>query len=261
MDWTRWKLASLICILAPYAAWSQSVPGSPPHFETAFITLAKEPNHRDPPVFSSAPGRIDYRMAGIKSLILKAWPVEWYQIAWPEGMPIAFYDVKATLPRGTTPERLQFMLQALLADRLKLQSHWETGDLPVYTVGISSRGLRIRRAVSPPPANSTLVMQQTNNSRHLVRRMPSSTAFTIAELLQVFRKWLDHPMVDRTGLKGYYEFDLRVPCGQSNCPDRSWSNQVFFDALEMQLGLKVQAKTFSTRMLVIAHLERVPTEN
>ncbi len=50
----------------------------------------------------------------------------------------------------------------------------------------------------------------------------------------------DRPLVDPTGLVGYYDFDLRVPCDPEGCFTKLWSDDVFFSALETQLGLKVE---------------------
>ncbi len=99
---------------------------------------------------------------------------------------------------------------------------------------------------------------QTDRVLHPTKRLPDSTAFTIADLIQVFRKWLDHPMIDNTGLEGFYDLDLRVPCGPDGCTDSSWNNSLFFNALETQLGLTVEQKTLPTKMLVVDHLNRIP---
>ncbi len=109
----RWTLELVVvgCTLALPVADGQVGSGSSPRFTLASLKLTNEPSHRNPPVFHSEAGRIDYRMAGIKSLVLKAWPLDWYQIVWPEGMPIAFYDVTATMPSRTTPAQLELMLQ------------------------------------------------------------------------------------------------------------------------------------------------------
>jgi uncharacterized protein (TIGR03435 family) len=251
------ELVVVGCSLVLPGADGQAGSGASPRFTLASLKLTNEPSHRNPPVFHTEAGRIDYRMIGTKSLVLKAWPLDWYQIVWPEGMPIAFYDVAATMPGRTTSEQLQLMLQRLLAERLGLRSHWETRNLPLYSLELSGRGLKIHKSLQTPPASSSLVMQ-TNRSLHPTKRLPDSTAFTIGELLQLFRKWLDRPMIDHTGLEGFYDVDLRVPCGPDGCTDSSWNNSVFFDALEMQLGLKVEQKTLPTKMLVIDHLNRVP---
>jgi uncharacterized protein (TIGR03435 family) len=69
---------------------------------------------------------------------------------------------------------------------------------------------------------------------------------------------LDRPLVDASGIQGYYDIDLTAPAEvPGNKPDPS----ELLGALDKQLGLKATLKTLPLRMLVIDHLERMPTEN
>ncbi|HVY94649.1 MAG TPA: M56 family metallopeptidase, partial [Bryobacteraceae bacterium] len=69
---------------------------------------------------NTAPGRIDYRTMAIKRLFFLAWPdLAYYRFVWPDGaIPPGggWYDISVTMPENTTPEQLQRMTQALLAD-------------------------------------------------------------------------------------------------------------------------------------------------
>ena len=64
--------------------------------------------------------------------------------------------------------------------------------------------------------------------------------------------------MDATGIEGTYEIELSAPAdAPQNRPDPS----ELLKALEKQLGLKATLKTLPLRMLVIDHMERIPTEN
>ena len=137
----------------PVPGNAQFPPGSP-RFDVASVKPYKPVPGQRPqsPTFHADAGRIEYHIAGIRELVLKAWPLADYAVAWPPWMcgKNPLFDVSATMPVDTTPEQLRLMLQGLLADRFKLTAHRETRDVPVYALEISSRGLKIRKAANPP---------------------------------------------------------------------------------------------------------------
>ena len=217
-------------------------------------------------------------MGTISTLIYQAYgPYAPWQLVWPKGRPDALYDVSATMPKGTTPERLHLMFQSLLADRFKCRAHWQPKNMPAYALEVSPRGLKIHKAGHPPGRASTVVMDHSQTFWYMFRREPEMAAdpntgrvarthvFTMAELADVFRPgqlmFEDLPLVDQTGLDGYYEFDLRVPCDPEGCFTRLRSDDVFFEELEKQPGLRVEKKTLSTKVLIVDHVNRNPAPN
>ena len=64
--------------------------------------------------------------------------------------------------------------------------------------------------------------------------------------------------MDATGIQGNYDIELTAP---AEIPENRPAASELLKALEKQRGLKVTPKTLSLRMLVIDHLERIPTEN
>jgi uncharacterized protein (TIGR03435 family) len=65
------------------------------------------------------------------------------------------------------------------------------------------------------------------------------------------------PVSNRSGIQGAYDFDLRfaaVSDPGSGLPD-------LFTAVQEQLGLKLEPAKVPVEMLVIDHVERVPTED
>jgi uncharacterized protein (TIGR03435 family) len=78
-------------------------------------------------------------------------------------------------------------------------------------------------------------------------------------------------IVDKTGLTGKYDLHLEyagggsmiggaltLPAGPDGEPS---SGQTIIDAMEKQLGLKLTKSTSPADVLVIDHVERIPTEN
>jgi uncharacterized protein (TIGR03435 family) len=71
--------------------------------------------------------------------------------------------------------------------------------------------------------------------------------------------YLDRPIIDRTGLKGAYDFTLSwTPELSAGLPDSSVDSSVpgIIEALQKQLGLKVEPQKAPVEILVIDHVEK-----
>jgi uncharacterized protein (TIGR03435 family) len=87
------------------------------------------------------------------------------------------------------------------------------------------------------------------------------TSMDIAQQLQALAPgyFRDGPVVDLTGLKGVYDFKLEwITRAEAN---EGSDGPSMFDAVQQQLGLKLQSRKQSLEILVIDHVEKVPTEN
>jgi len=91
--------------------------------------------------------------------------------------------------------------------------------------------------------------------------------------------YLEHPVVDLTGLKGAYDFTItwaprartlgngpQVPSNIETGPvpvasDRGAGNLTLYEAVDRQLGLKLATQKHPMQVVVIDHMERTPTAN
>ena len=71
-------------------------------------------------------------------------------------------------------------------------------------------------------------------------------------------KYVDLPVVDRTGLTGYYDFTLEFDRDNGAPADAGGAS--IFTAIQEQLGLKLEAVKQTTEILVIDNVEK-PSEN
>jgi len=249
-----------------------------PRFDAASIKPVEW--HGGSVVMDSDAGRIEYRQFGIKALVWVAFQVTLPQIVWPAWMANnngGVYDISATFPAGTTEKQQHVMLQGLLADRFGMLTHRETRDAKVFALTVSSHGLKIRKSENPPDdATLSIGIRNGADGFHLNDRLadaPASAPYgiTISKLVKYFNNgYLDRVMVDRTGLEGYYDINLFIPPevdtsaqapDQSGKPPAMPGAPAYFDALEKQLGLKVETQTAPVEMLVIDHLDRDPSPN
>lgn len=106
----------------------------------------------------------------------------------------------------------------------------------------------------------------------------------IGGLVDMLSRQLDRPVIDQTGLKGNYDFDLdyvpdegqrmgipglpppppQATASEGHVPAASnpEANGVsLFTALQSQLGLKLDAKKGPVELIVVDHMEKTPTDN
>jgi uncharacterized protein (TIGR03435 family) len=235
-----------------------------PQFDAASVKVnesADRPSTRYDPI------RIDLRKASIKHLIRRAWPLPDYQIVWPAWVDaqrgVRGYDVSVTFPRDSSPQRLNLMFQDLLATRFGLVTHWESRELKAFEVRVSGQGSKLQEAKNPaPPTDFPKYTTRTESDLwHFSSQLGGApSGLTVAGVLEAIDAThiLDRPLVDATGIQGNYDIELTAP---AEIPENRPAASELLKALEKQLGLKVTPKTLSLRMLVIDHLERIPTEN
>ena len=244
------------------------LPAAPPQFDAASIRPVEWQGGSV--VMDGDAGRIEYRQFGLKGLVWVAFQGPLPQIVWPEWLADYkgdVFDISATFPIGTTQEQQRLMLQSLLADRFKLVVHHETRNQKVYALVVSSHGLKIHKSDNPPDdATLTISVRTGKDGFHLNDRPPEAPpsapyGIKISKLVKYFNNgYLDRVMVDKTGLEGYYDINLFIP-PDLDATTSTPITQAYFDALDAQLGLKVETQTDPVEMLVIDHLEQNPTAN
>jgi len=196
------------------------------------------------------------------------------------------FDIQARTdgdPAKDTKPQMRLMMQSLLADRFKLAIRTETRQVPVFALVLSKPGKAGRWlqphpdnscAVSPPPDDLTTVFP---NQCGGLLPMPHPPVFMnkfgarnvtmpfIANQLTAMGH-LDRPVLDQTGLSGVFDFTLEwvpeidgpLPPGVEAHPDPA--GLTFMEAVNEQLGLKLQSQKGPVDVLVVDHVER-PSEN
>jgi uncharacterized protein (TIGR03435 family) len=168
------------------------------------------------------------------------------------------WDIIAKTDRPATREQQNKMLQPLLADRFKLQVHWETRQLPQYELVVAKGGPRLHEVrdndLNAPPAGT-----------RIRRGLIDAHGIASAVFAGWLRSELGRPVVDSTGLTGKYDFKVQwVPDeGQPNfgddTPPADSTGPSIFAAIQ-ELGLRLRAIKGPVEVLVIDHVEK-PSEN
>jgi len=157
-------------------------------------------------------------------------------------------------------EQVRLMMRAMLAERFHLQLRTETRQAPVFTLKTAKGGFKIEEAAPPvPPAKEGYVNGAVGNSSgRFIGKKSTLAGFAVA--LTIFLK---QPVIDQTGLKGYYDFDVkwRAPEGAEAGPGLGADGiGLMLSALRDEFGLQLTKTTGPVTYWVVEHVEP-PTDN
>jgi len=165
----------------------------------------------------------------------------------PSWLESELYDVvaKPEDERGLSYEQLKPPLQRLLSQRFQLAVHRERKEVSGYALVVAKGGPRLYAGKATP------------TSGYILRdglRSPNASMLTLAGMLAIPA---GRPVVDKTGIVGNYDVTIKfAPDG-----DIDSSLPSLFTAVREQLGLKLEPQKVSIEMLVIDHVEKMPSEN
>ena len=176
------------------------------------------------------------------------------------------------LPPEQQRERLQSMVRELLTDRFKLKVHHETKELPVYAMTVAKSGLKMKPSVDAPAnADGTKPQVWHGLQRQGRGQMEGrgASADMLGNVLGMQPEIGGRMVLDRTGLKGGYDFILKwtpdeslgaqSPRGDAAAPADP-SGPTLFTALQEELGLRLDATKGPVDTIVIDSVE-MPSEN
>lgn len=160
------------------------------------------------------------------------------------------FDIEAKAAREISLAECKQMVRALLADRFQFQAHWETREQKAYALVQAGGGTKLKPAnmENPGPDEGIWLAGAKIGAKgwDLATRAWQVSTFYEVGL----------PVVDKTELKGLVQFKLDWTNFPQNVPDKPG----IFQALEEQLGLRLEARKLPIETLVINRFEK-PSAN
>jgi uncharacterized protein (TIGR03435 family) len=171
------------------------------------------------------------------------------------------YDVVAKGSQTASPDELQLMVRNLLVERFKLAAHTNVAPMPAYALVTAKNGSKLQPSDAGALSEQRCVPGEGDPAeKHVVCRRLSMAVFA-ATLQELAPRDLNVPVVDQTGLKGTFDFKLDwTPTLRTPVSDAAPGTTIF-DAVERQLGLKLENRKLPLPVLVVDSVERVPIEN
>lgn len=210
------------------------------------------------------PGGLGYtsRNIPIKLIFSLMYRVPMRQISGaPDWLGSDTYDIEAKADHAYSVDDLHVMFQNLLVDRLGLKFHKETREGPVYALAVSPSGFRMKP--NSTPENFEIPMNFGADGGMIGKRVPMPyLCWFLGQQLQGDQR----PVVDLTGLSGFYDFTLlfapQLPpdVPRDSLPPGLLDRPSLFEAVKQQLGLTLTAQKGPVDYYVIDHVER-PSEN
>jgi uncharacterized protein (TIGR03435 family) len=259
----------LVLIFMSCTAYGQSGDARP-----AFEAASLKPSPAGVPVRitggpgTTDPGQFTCTNWSLSNLLLRAYRVKYYQLSAPAWVsdPSQGFSVAAKIPAGTTGEQMRLMLQRLLEERFQLKLHREMKEMATYELVASKGGAKLTEVVGAPAPGDAIKPGIDKDGFPIVpggtgirvlngRARIQFRAQTMDNFALLLTAQVDRPVIDATGLSGKYALTLSWYTGNGDPgPD-------IFEAMQKQLGLRLEPKRGMVEMLVIDHAEKVPIEN
>jgi uncharacterized protein (TIGR03435 family) len=203
------------------------------------------------------------------------------QLSGPGWLDDERFTITAKVPEGATKEQLKLMMRNLLIERFKLAAHFEKKELAGYQLVVAKGGPKLAASPGDPsqnddPAKPTAPFKLTYDKEGYPE-LPPGRNYSMAmakdrarwrfadEPMENFAEKLTsqihQPIVNATGLTGKYDFVISWSLAATlpNAPTDSGPN--IFAALQEQLGLKLESKKVTVDMVVIDHIDKIPSDN
>ena len=206
-------------------------------------------------------GRYDLRRATMLDLIGLAWRVDADKVVGGPGwLALDRFDIAARAPQSTSPEMVNLMLQALLADRFQLALHKDTRPLPAFALTTGTGKPKMKESDGSGRSGCQPQPQSGATTYSVVSCHNVSMEAFAGTLRRIAGDYLTEPVVDATSLPGTWDFDLKwnprsrvLPAGAERI--------TIFDAIEKQLGLTLGVKQIPTPVIVVERVNEKPTGN
>jgi bla regulator protein BlaR1 len=184
--------------------------------------------------------------------------------------PAERFDIVGTLPENSTARDVPAMLRTLLATRFKLVVHTEVREAPAYALVLARSDGRLGPDLRAAAIDCVVAEAAgvTIPSPKAGERGPCDSQVGIdgggllargqrlSSLARMMSQFVGRVIVDKTGLTGGFDFDLRfseqATAAQPGTPADGVS---LFTALQEQLGLKLEPAREQVEVVVIDSIE------
>jgi uncharacterized protein (TIGR03435 family) len=221
-----------------------------PKFEVASIKVNGSGDTASRSDFSGA--NVVFRNYVLGGILQSAFNVERLSLEAPDWVYGERFDITAKVPdENASLDQRRQMLQALLIDRFGLVFHHETKARAGFALVVAKNGPKIQ----PVEDAGGHINDNRPGKMQRLRTTVDGFASTVAGILR-------QPVVDETHMEGRYNMVLTyAPERGPGVPPADDDAPSIFTAIEEQLGLKLEPRKVPVDILVVDHLEKLPTDN
>ncbi len=275
-DIRRTVLAALLAVAWYIAPVANAQTSDQPRFEVASVKLSKAPAPGGD--ISITPGRFSGKDLALQWLILTAYRINSKFLSGnlPGWTIDERYDIDARTAGPATEEQVLAALRALLKERFQLQTHRATKEEPVYFLTVARGGIKMPAGNCIPSKKDLPNECYSRTSEGLITtidwrgvRMSDPEGVAYRTLSGHLSGVNNRVIIDKTGLSGTYDVHLQwerdppanAPGDQPAQPAPAGLHAPsLFDAMEKQLGLRLESGRGPVEYLVVDRVEK-PSQN
>ena len=253
-----------LAVMLVAASWvvvsAQTPAGISTSTDVAFEVASVKPNNSGSNASSTSgrPGSFTATNITARALIVFGYRLREFQIATGPGWIASDrFDIVARAPENKTDNRA--MVRALLRDRFKLAAHMETQQGQIYALTIARSDRRLGPLIKPTTVNCAAPQPGAPSAcgMNTFSGRMVATGQSMSQLATALASYgVQRTVLDRTELKGSYDFELRWTPDTSTSAGAANDAPSIFAALQEQLGLKLEAERGSVEMLIVDGIER-----
>ncbi|HWE49595.1 MAG TPA: TIGR03435 family protein [Bryobacteraceae bacterium] len=217
-------------------------------------------------------GRYELRRATMLDMIRTAWAVDADKVCGgPNWLDYDRFEVVAKAPPTTRPEALRLMLQSLLADRFGLAVRKDTKPVPAWVLRAGKGRANLKAAAGSDAGGCQSLAPTFGDAPTGNVQCRGVTMEAFASALRRFSSGYFEglPVVDSTGLDGAWDFDLHYPLrvvslsrtGPADTSSNGGGVEKFTEAVEKQLGLKLERREAPQPVLAVERVNEAPSGN
>ena len=243
---------------------------------------------------TTSPGMWNCTNVPFGFLFANAYGLQPYQYMSQSWMNEGRFDIAAKVPAGTTKEQFQRMQQNLLVERFKLALHHEQKEMAIYELAVGEKGRKMKESAPgvAPTQEDPWSLPKVSMGKDGYPAFPAGHGgmagfnghyrwtgvnVSMPEIVKTLSGQLGRPVIDATGLKGKYDFDMTwiidmsgvqaMLAARGATPDdghpmaEAGEGPTLQHAVQEQLGLKLNSKKGPGDIVVVDHAEKVPIGN
>jgi uncharacterized protein (TIGR03435 family) len=183
------------------------------------------------------------------------------------------YQIEAVAPEPSraTKAELQEMLRTLLRDRFKLKTHHEMREVDGFQLMVAKGGIKFKETSLDEEPIGTSAAPQSGTPEPGITRLMVKGRYGMKQFSQgALPGFLEgRPVIDKTGLPGVYDMTFLIDMIMTGGAERGGGAlqpgpprpaTPLTNALEEQLGLRLERGKVPVEFLIIDHIEK-PMEN
>jgi uncharacterized protein (TIGR03435 family) len=221
-------------------------------FDAASIRPSDGPQRSQ---FETTPGSFIAQNESLRACLQWAYEVQRSQIIGPDFLGQTGFNITAKVAGTADEGQMRLLVKTLLAERFGVKAHTEQREMQIYLLTLAKGGPKFHESTTEGPP----VFSRGGKGSLKAERV------TMRDVAAQISDPLNRPVIDATGLKGRYDIDIDVTAYMTANGGRNEGEldvmSILFNALQQQLGVKLEARKDMVDVLVIDHAKKTPSDN